>query len=135
MNKYLILTILFAGAFALIGPEVAEALDLGSGMAKNAAVQAGFDGNTNDTSLAENIGAIIKMLLSFTGVIFLVLTVYAGFLWMNARGDESKIEKSQSILRSAIIGLIITVGAYSITNFVVPRIVAQTAAAPVEQPK
>ena len=53
--------------------------------------------------------------------------VYAGFLWMNARGDDSQIEKAQDIIRAAIIGMAITVGAYSITAFVVPRIVEKTA--------
>lgn len=108
-------------------PKPVTAIDLGSGLARGAAVKAGYDKNTTDTTFAETIGSVIKALLSFTGVIFLVLTVYAGFLWMNARGDESQIEKSQSILRSAIIGLVITVGAYSITNFIVPRIVSKTA--------
>ena len=46
---------------------------------------------------------------------------------MTARGDESKVEKAISTMRQAIIGLVITVGAYSITQFVVPRIVERTA--------
>jgi ABC-type molybdate transport system permease subunit len=45
---------------------------------------------------------------------------------MTASGDESKVEKAQNILRSAVIGLIIALGAYGITNFVVGRIVEKT---------
>ena len=56
------------------------------------------------------------------GVIFLVLMVYAGYLWMTARGTEEQIEKAKKIIMAAMIGLIITLGAYSITAFVVPAI-------------
>ena len=51
---------------------------------------------------------------------------------MSARGDEGKVDKAQEIVKAAVIGLAITVGAYSITSFIVPRIVNQStgAAAP-----
>ncbi len=119
MKKYLFS--LFIISFFVI-PTVVFALDLGGDLAAGAAKQAGF-AEANETTLAQNIGAVIKVALSFVGTIFLLLTVYAGFIWMSARGNESDIEKAQEIIKAAIIGLIITVGAYSITNFVVPRIV------------
>ena len=125
MRRYLIVG--FLGALLLATPFTAvSAQDLGAGLVRNAADKAGFDKNTNETTFAAIIGDVIKTLLSFVGVIFLVLMVYAGFIWMNARGDERQIEKAQSIIRAAIFGLIITVGAYSITAFVVPRIVERT---------
>ncbi len=120
-----LLVALFLGMLVL-SPVQTQAIDLGGGLVKNAAETAGYEKSTNDQSLAELIGTVIKTVLSFVGVIFLVLMVYAGFLWMTARGDESKIEKAQDIIRSSIIGLVIMVGAYSITAFVVPRIVEQT---------
>lgn len=101
-------------------------LDLGGDLVSGAASRAGY-AEATDTTFAETIGTVIKAFLSFVGVIFLVLMVYAGFLWMNARGDESQVEKAQDIIRAAIIGMAITVGAYSITAFVVPRIVEKTA--------
>jgi hypothetical protein len=112
-------------AFVLAIPLSVGAIDLGADLVDRTAGQAGYSEAT-ETSLAEIIGEGIKTALSFVGVIFLVLTVYAGFLWMNARGDQTQIEKAQDIIRGAIIGLIITVGAYSITAFIVPRIVERT---------
>src|SRR3989338_4238278 len=50
---------------------------------------------------------IVKTLLSILGVIFLVLTVYAGFLWMTSAGDKTKVEKAQGIIKMAVIGLAI----------------------------
>lgn len=72
-----------------------------------------------DTSLSESVGKYIKVILSLVGTIFLVLTIYAGFLWMTASGSEEQVSKSISILRSAIIGLAIITSAYSLTAFFV----------------
>jgi len=123
MKKFLIVFLL---GISVLFPLKALAIDLGGKLVNEAATKAGYDKGTNEQSLAELIGTVIKTLLSFVGVIFLVLMVYAGYLWMTARGDESKIEKAQDIIRSSIIGLVIMVGAYSITAFVVPKLVEKT---------
>ncbi len=65
------------------------------------------------------VADIVKTLLSILGTIFLVLVVYAGFLWMTAAGDEKKVEKAQSIIKMAIIGLAVVLLSYAITLFVV----------------
>ncbi len=103
------------------------ALDLGGKMTKEAAKGAGYSSATNKFTLAETAGTVVKAVLSLIGIIFLALMVYAGFLWMNARGDEAEIEKSKEIIKAAIIGLIITTAAYSITAFVLPIILERTA--------
>ena len=69
------------------------------------------------------IGLIINIVLGLLGVIFLVLTVYAGFLWMTAREDKTAVENAQKILKNAVIGLIITLAAYAISNFVVTALI------------
>ena len=55
-----------------------------------------------------------------------MLIVYAGFLWMNARGNEQQVEKAKSILTQAVIGLIIVLASYSIAGFVVRSLVSAT---------
>ena len=68
---------------------------------------------------AETIaGTVIKAVLSVTGLIFLILMVYAGILWMTARGDETIVEKSKDTIQAALIGLALTVSAYAITVFI-----------------
>jgi hypothetical protein len=64
------------------------------------------------------VGSVINAALTLVGVIFLVLMVYAGFLWMTARGEEDQINKAKKIIIGTMIGLIITVSAYAITIFV-----------------
>jgi hypothetical protein len=60
------------------------------------------------------------------GVIFLVLTIYGGFIWMNARGRETEVEKAQGIIRATVIGLAIVVAAYAISYFVVEVLTSET---------
>ncbi|MFA7654278.1 MAG: hypothetical protein WCX97_04555 [Candidatus Magasanikbacteria bacterium] len=76
----------------------------------------------NDLGLSDNlsatIGNVIKAILALVGMIFLILMVYAGMLWMTAGGAEEKIEKAQSIVTMAVIGVAIIMAAYAITAFV-----------------
>ncbi len=68
--------------------------------------------------LTKRVTNIISFILSFLGVIFLVLTIYAGFLWMTARGNDTQVAKAKEMLTNAVIGLVIITAAYSITAFV-----------------
>jgi len=85
---------------------------------------AGYGAGATERTLPEIIGNIIKVFLSIMGVVFLVLMVYAGYLWMTAQGEEAKIDKSKDTIKAAVIGLIIVVAAYAITNFVVSGLIA-----------
>ena len=63
------------------------------------------------------VSLIIRVLLETIGVLFVCLTVYAGFLWMTAGGKEEHIEKAKKLLFRAVVGLIIVLSAYSIAWF------------------
>lgn len=71
-----------------------------------------------DLTLGEVVAVVIRGFLGLLGVIFIILIIIAGYNWMTARGDEEKITKATSTIRSAIIGLLIIVAAYAITYFV-----------------
>lgn len=74
------------------------------------------------TSFSQVVGDIIGVALSFLGVIFLVLIIYAGFLWMTAQGNPKTVEKAKEILNNAIIGLVILVTAGVISMFVIDSV-------------
>ncbi len=75
-----------------------------------------------DTDPRIVVGRIIKASLSLLGTISVVLIIYSGFMWMIAGGEEEKISKAKKILLAAVIGLIIILSAYSLTNFMLVRI-------------
>ena len=66
---------------------------------------------------ADVVGFIIKAFLGLVGVFFLLLMIYGGYTWMLARGNETEVQKAQSIIQNAIIGLVIVFCAYGITMF------------------
>ena len=68
-------------------------------------------------------GSIINVVLGFLGILLLFYMLYAGFLWMTAGGDTKKVEKAQSIITQAIIGLLIIVMAFAISNFVLGSLI------------
>lgn len=70
-------------------------------------------------SLMTIVGRVINVLLSLLGVIFLILMVYAGAIWMTAGGDGKKVDKAKGILINAVVGLLITMSAYAISVFVI----------------
>lgn len=63
-------------------------------------------------------GQIIGTALSFVGILFLILVIYAGIMWMTAQGNEQKVTKAKDLLINSIVGLIIVFAAYAITAFV-----------------
>lgn len=119
---------LFVALFIFVLPTPSAAINLGIGegsITEGAATQAGY-AQATQTTFSETIGTVVRGALSLVGVVFMILMVYAGYLWMTAHGKEEQIEKAQNIIRSSIIGLIITVSAYSITRFVLPRVLDRT---------
>ena len=74
-------------------------------------------------SLEEIIGKIIQAAIALTGVLFFGYTVWAGYLWMTARGEEDKVTEAKNMIQNGIIGLGIVLAAYVITSFIVNRLV------------
>ncbi len=65
------------------------------------------------------IAQIIKIVLSLLGTIFFVLTLYAGFLWMTAAGNDEQVGKAKSLLFQATMGLTVILAAYGISYFAI----------------
>ena len=62
-------------------------------------------------SITEFLFNVIEVLLIFAVPIIVFFIIYAGFLFVTARGDTSKISTAKSALTWAIIGGIIVLGA------------------------
>ena len=90
-----------------------------------AADLAGYD-TGDDVGIEFTISTIIQTALTFLGVVFLILAIYGGYLWMTARGNEEQLTKAKNTLTAAVVGLIIVIGAYAISYFVIERLGAGT---------
>jgi len=74
--------------------------------------------NFSDMPIENIIASVIKLILGFLAVVFIILMITAGFKWMTAQGNEEQVTQSLSTIRAAIIGLIVVLGSYAITYFV-----------------
>ncbi len=70
------------------------------------------------TSLTSFAGRVIGQALTFVGILFFILMIYAGIVWMLARGNDTLTQKALGTITAAIIGLIIVIGSYAITQFI-----------------
>jgi hypothetical protein len=88
-----------------------------------AAGSAGAGYNTASTVTVDSmISLVITTALSFIGVIFLVLAIYGGFIWMMARGNEQEVEKAKAIIQNSLIGLVVVLAAYAISYYVISKL-------------
>ncbi|MBI5254565.1 hypothetical protein HY932_02180 [Candidatus Falkowbacteria bacterium] len=92
--------------------------------------QAEFDTMTGGTGagiqttekLPELIGKIISVILGLLGTVLLVLIIYAGWLWMSAGGEPKQVDKAKEYIKNAIMGLVLVLLAYAITDFVIDKL-------------
>lgn len=83
-------------------------------------------GYNTDKDLETTIGGIIKLVLSLIGILFLILTIIAGFQWMTAGGNEETVTKAKERIKNSTNGLLIILGAYLITYYIVDIVLKQT---------
>ena len=70
------------------------------------------------TDIRTTISRIINAFLGLIGIVLVGIVIYAGFIYMTAGGDETKVQKAKGYLVNAAIGLAITLSAFAITAFI-----------------
>lgn len=92
----------------------------------NTGLQFGAQTGLANQDFRITIAKIIRIILGFLGVIAVGLTMYAGFIWMTAKGNDEKIQQAKGILKNAIIGLAIILSSFAIVSFILSRLLAAT---------
>lgn len=112
-----LVTVFFAGYAVQAGT-----LDAQLDLARNAI----FGEDNTPYSLPVVIALLIQFNLGALGMIVTIRMVMAGFAWMSAAGDEKKVTEARNSIKNSLIGLIIVVAAYAITNFALNAFVNST---------
>lgn len=87
--------------------------------------QAGADAARADGMPAELIGEtgvftrITNTVLYIVGIISVIMLIYGGLRYILSGGDSKKVTDAKNTILYAIIGLIISILAYAIVNFVI----------------
>lgn len=118
LRKTLLLAIL---GLTLTMPLTSTAALPGREGVKDVAGRAGISADS-EVDIFTIVGGFIRVALGILGVVFLILIIYGGFIWMTAGGNQDQVTKAKGILRNAVIGTLIVAAAYAITTFVFGQI-------------
>jgi hypothetical protein len=66
--------------------------------------------------------SLVRLLMTFLGIIAVVIILYGGFVWLTAAGNEDKVASAKKIIAAGVIGLIIILAAFLIVNFVITNV-------------
>ncbi|RJR30818.1 hypothetical protein C4569_04060 [Candidatus Parcubacteria bacterium] len=115
---FLILTA-FSPAFGALAAD--SVFDRVSGNLSDTAIEAGLRDreSTEMADFALYLMRIINILLSFIGIVFLILIIYGGYLWMTASGNEEQVGKAKKMIIASVIGLAIVLMSRIIAEFVI----------------
>ena len=84
--------------------------------------KAGYNIST-EVSTAMIVGIVLRTLIGLLGLVFIILIILAGFKWMRANGNEEEVKKATQSIKEAIIGLVLTLSAWTIWTFVFEKLI------------
>lgn len=61
---------------------------------------------------------VVRVALTFVGIIFVALLIWGGFQYMTSGGNREGTEKARNVLTTSVVGLLILVSSYGIVFFV-----------------
>lgn len=74
------------------------------------------------------VADIIRILLGFLGLLATLIIIQAGFQWMTAAGDKAKVDGAKTRMQQGVIGLIIILSAWALSNFVISQVLTEVIA-------
>ena len=107
-----VLTVILAAVFGLV-LYGSSAWALNTGL-EEAAQGAGLAGADSGSDVATIVGRVINSLLGLLGIVFMVLVIYAGYLWMMSEGNAAQIDRAKKIMVNAVIGLLVVFASWAI---------------------
>lgn len=117
MKKLFKPAVLFA-SFLLVFSLIATPVLAGDPFGFDYADDLGLE-NTDVTDPRDMAVNIVQFLMTFLGIIAVVIILYGGFLWMTAAGNEDKVATAKKVIIAGAIGLAVIISAYVIVNFVI----------------
>lgn len=116
IKNTVIFSLIFAIVFSCLAlgiTALAQGPDIGINYATNLNL-AGTNQDPRDAAVN-----IVRYLMTFLGIIAVVVILFGGFKWMTAGGNEDRVADAKKLIVAGIIGLIIVLAAFAIVQFVV----------------
>lgn len=77
------------------------------------------------------LAGFVQITLGTTGIIFFVIMLYGGFLWLTAGGNDETVSRARKILGHGVVGFIVTLGAMIITRFAADLVISASQPPPI----
>ncbi len=81
------------------------------------------DINIPDVSAISVLGGVLDGIYFIVGAVAVVIIILAGFSFASAAYDPAKIAKAKNAILYSVVGLIIVIIAFAITQFIIGRMV------------
>lgn len=77
-----------------------------------------LDNTTVLTYTNRTISFVITLMTVLGGLFFLYQCLMGGFSWLNAAGDQKKVQEARDRITQGVIGLLLIVGSYAIVGLI-----------------
>jgi hypothetical protein len=85
-------------------------------------IEGSATGESTDLKVEDVAARVVAVLISLTGLVFVMLMIYGGYLWGTARGNTERVETGRKLIFEATIGVIIIFGAFLLTAFIIQSV-------------
>lgn len=106
------------GGAMLAQPAHASAIDQarqGAGKVKT--------GGTNSSSVSSILQVVTNVLLFIAGAVAVIMLVLGGIRYTASNGDQNQITQAKNTIMYAVVGLIVTIIAYAVVDFVIDQFI------------
>jgi len=64
---------------------------------------------------------VLNIMYFLLGVIAVIVIIVAGITYSTSSGNQASITKAKNMILYAVIGIVVVISAYAITNFIIDR--------------
>ena len=112
------------GAFSALPVFAATKPDLGAQI--NGNLDYGTITGLGTRDIREVIMTIINVILGFLSIVAIIITLWGGFKWMTAGGNEDQIGEAKKMIIAGVVGMAVIFASYAVALFVVRSLVNVT---------
>lgn len=93
-----------------------------SGLKSLTLCETGSGDSLSCPGIAKYIQVVYTFLVGFATVLAVLAVTWGGIQWLLSRGESSKIQEARKIIGNAIVGLLLTLGSYTILSVINPSL-------------
>ena len=74
-------------------------------------------GGGGEEDLQNTVGSVLNVVYGLVGILAVVFIIIGGFKYSTSQGEPGKVQQAKNTIMYALIGLVVTLSAFAITQF------------------